>query len=68
MPTGNNCRRSICVLRPLITSKRHKSHLLSQNPPEHNPGGGGYCLIWAIWAIWVCAPTKGVVFKQFTLR
>ena len=28
------------------------------------PGGGGYC---HIWAIWVCAAVKGMVFKQFTL-
>ena len=27
-------------------------------------GGGGYC---HIWAIWVCAAVKGMVFKQFTL-
>ena len=27
-------------------------------------GGGGYC---HIWAIWVCATEKGMVFKQFTL-
>ena len=27
-------------------------------------GGGGYC---QIWAIWVCAAVKGIVFKQFTL-
>ena len=26
--------------------------------------GGGYC---HIWAIWVCATVKGMVFKQFTL-
>ena len=26
--------------------------------------GGGYC---HIWAIWVCAAVKGMVFKQFTL-
>ena len=26
--------------------------------------GGGYC---HIWAIWVCATEKGMVFKQFTL-
>ena len=25
---------------------------------------GGYC---HIWAIWVCAAVKGMVFKQFTL-
>ena len=25
---------------------------------------GGYC---HIWAIWVCAPVTGMVFKQFTL-
>ena len=29
-----------------------------------HPGGGGYC---HIWAIWVCAAVKGMVFKQFTL-
>ena len=29
-----------------------------------NPGGGGYCHIWAIWAR---AAVKGMVFKQFTL-
>ena len=29
------------------------------------PGGGGYC---HIWAIWVCAAVKGMVFKQFTLQ
>ena len=29
------------------------------------PGGGvRYC---HIWAIWVCATVKGMVFKQFTL-
>ena len=28
------------------------------------PRGGGYC---HIWAIWVCAAVKGMVFKQFTL-
>ena len=29
------------------------------------PGGwGGYC---HVWAIWVCAAVKGMVFKQFTL-
>ena len=27
-------------------------------------GGGGYC---HIWATWVCAAVKGMVFKQFTL-
>ena len=27
-------------------------------------GGGGYC---HIWAIWVCAAVKGMVFKQITL-
>ena len=27
-------------------------------------GRGGYC---HIWAIWVCAAVKGMVFKQFTL-
>ena len=27
-------------------------------------GGRGYC---HIWAIWVCAAVKGMVFKQFTL-
>ena len=27
-------------------------------------GPGGYC---HIWAIWVCAAVKGMVFKQFTL-
>ena len=27
-------------------------------------GGWGYC---HIWAIWVCAAVKGMVFKQFTL-
>ena len=26
--------------------------------------GGGHC---HIWAIWVCAAVKGMVFKQFTL-
>ena len=26
--------------------------------------GGGY---FHIWAIWVCAAVKGMVFKQFTL-
>ena len=26
--------------------------------------GGGYC---HIWAIWVCAAVKGMVFKHFTL-
>ena len=26
--------------------------------------GGGYC---HIWAIWVCAAVKGMIFKQFTL-
>ena len=26
--------------------------------------GGGYC---HIWAIWVCAAVKGMVFKQFSL-
>ena len=26
--------------------------------------GGGYC---HLWAIWVCAAVKGMVFKQFTL-
>jgi len=26
--------------------------------------GGRYC---HIWAIWVCAAVKGMVFKQFTL-
>ena len=30
-----------------------------------SPGGGGrYC---HIWAIWVCAAVKGMIFKQFTL-
>ena len=33
----------------------------------HVPGGGGYCHIWAIWAIWVSAAVKGMFFKQFTL-
>ena len=28
------------------------------------PGGGGGT---AIWAIYVCASVKGIVFKQFTL-
>ena len=28
------------------------------------PGGEGYC---HIWAIWVCAAVKGMVFKLFTL-
>ena len=28
------------------------------------PRGGGYC---HIWAIWVCAAVKGMVFKQFSL-
>ena len=27
-------------------------------------GGGGYC---HIWALWVCAAEKGMVFKQFAL-
>ena len=27
-------------------------------------GGGGYC---HIWAIWVWAAVKGMVFQQFTL-
>ena len=27
-------------------------------------GGGGYC---HMWAIYVCAAVKGMVFKQFTL-
>ena len=27
-------------------------------------GGGGYC---HIWAIYVCAAVKGMVFKQFVL-
>ena len=31
---------------------------------ENIPGGGGYC---HIWAIWVYAAVKGMVFKQFTL-
>ena len=30
------------------------------------PGGGGGCYC-HIWAIWVCAAVKGMVFKQFKL-
>ena len=32
--------------------------------PRPGGGGGWYC---HVWAIWVCAAVKGMVFKQFTL-
>ena len=34
------------------------------NAPGGGGGGGGYC---HIWATWVCAAVKGMVFEQFTL-
>ena len=37
---------------------------LSVNKRPGGRGGGYY----HIWAIWVCAAVKGMVFKQFTLR
>ena len=53
--------------RRSITKKSNLAHLLSLRATFHTRGGGGYCHIWAIWAIWVCAAGKGIVFKQFTL-
>ena len=37
---------------------------LPPQEPVLDSRGGGYC---HIWAIWVCAAVKGMVFKQFTL-
>ena len=46
----------------------HHAFLYISLPSLHDyyvpEGGGGYC---HIWAIWVCAAVKGMVFKQFTL-
>ena len=44
----------------------HLSLRETSSGPALTPGGGGgkYC---HIWAIWVCAAVKGMVFKQFTL-
>ena len=33
-------------------------------PKFHKTCPGGYC---HIWAVWVCAAVKGMIFKQFTL-
>ena len=49
--------------RRSITKKSNLAHLLSLRATFHTRGGG-YC---HIWAIWVCAAVKGIVFKQFTL-
>ena len=42
----------------------NKEELLRDKMESTNPGGGGYCHIWAI-KVW--AAVKGMVFKQFTL-
>ena len=47
----------------IIKIKRGNVHMCSA-VFKGAPGGGGYC---HIWAIWVCAAVKGMVFKQFTL-
>ena len=39
-------------------------HAIGFADDQSIPGGGVYC---HIWAIWVCAAVKGMVFKQFTL-
>ena len=39
-------------------------HLSDISIAGARPGGGGYC---HMWAIWVFAAVKGMVFKQFTL-
>ena len=37
-------------------------HFLFEESFREDPGG-----YYHIWAIWVCAAVKGMVFKQFTL-
>ena len=53
---------------PLGTGKKlgrvETSVIVTGNAPARG-GGGGYG---HIWASWVCAAVKGMVFKQFTAR
>ena len=48
----------------LHTRWKLKGHSQLWVSADLDAGGGGYC---HIWAIWVCAAVKGMVFKQFTL-
>ena len=47
----------------IIKIKRGNVHMCSAVFKGAPGGGGGYC---HIWAIWVCAAVKGMVFKHFT--
>ena len=63
---SGSLRNSIVIFTYVSLADNFENVWLRLASPSgsYRGGGGGNC---HVWAIWVCATVKGMVFKEFTL-